>query len=144
MVKEIGRQLKALETSSWLRFSGETEEQTTMVFKDLLRGSDGCQGRQRQCELATVATCFVAQCVHLKIIISHPILESVQDFLIKLEMKRCVHLMEISILSLNLVIVRLNKIMNRADKNWAHFQKTKYFKNQSFQKISFLKIDLIV
>ena len=27
MVKEIGRQLKALETSSWLRFSGETGRQ---------------------------------------------------------------------------------------------------------------------
>ena len=48
-------------------------------------------------------------------------LESVQDFLIKLDMKPCMHLLEISILSLNLVIVTLTKIMNRADKNWAHF-----------------------
>ena len=24
--------------------------------------------------------------------------------------------------------------MNRGDKNWAHFQKIKYFKNQNFQK----------
>ena len=29
--------------------------------------------------------------------------------------------------------------MNRADKNWAHFQEIKYFKNQSFQKILFIK-----
>ena len=34
--------------------------------------------------------------------------------------------------------------MNRADKNWAHFLKTKYFKNQSFQKISFIKVNLLV
>ena len=46
-------------------------------------------------------------------------LEFVQDFLIKLDMKPCMHLVEISIFSLNLVIARLTKIMNRADKNWA-------------------------
>ena len=40
------------------------------------------------------------------------ILESVQDFLIKLDMKPCMHLVEISIFSLNHVIVRLTKIMN--------------------------------
>ena len=39
-------------------------------------------------------------------------LESVQDFLIKLDMKPCMHLVEISIFSLNHVIVRLTKIMN--------------------------------
>ena len=38
--------------------------------------------------------------------------------------------------SLNNVIVRLTEIMNRADKDWAHFSKIKYLKNQSFQKIS--------
>ena len=31
------------------------------------------------------------------------------------------HLLEISIFSLNNVILRLTKIVNRADKNWAHF-----------------------
>ena len=56
-------------------------------------------------------------------------LESVQDFLIMLDMKPCMHLVEISIFSLNYVIVRLTKIMNRADKNWAQFKETKYFKN---------------
>ena len=45
----------------------------------------------------------------------------VQDFLIKLGIKPCMHLVEISIFSLNLVIVRLTKIMNRANKNWAQF-----------------------
>ena len=48
-------------------------------------------------------------------------LESVQDFLIKLGIKPLMHLVEISTLSLNNVIVRLTKIMNRADKNWAQF-----------------------
>ena len=46
------------------------------------------------------------------------VLESVQDFLIKLDMKPSVHLVEISIFSLNLIIVGL---MNRANKNWAQF-----------------------
>ena len=53
-------------------------------------------------------------------------------------------LWEKSILSLNNVIIRPTKIMNIADKNWAHFQKTKYFKIQSFRKISFIKVDLLV
>ena len=48
-------------------------------------------------------------------------LESVQDFLIKLDIKPLMQLLEISTFSLNNVIVRLTKIMNRADKNWAHF-----------------------
>ena len=39
-------------------------------------------------------------------------IESVQDFLIKLDMKPCIDIVEISIFSLNLVIVRLTKIMN--------------------------------
>ena len=47
--------------------------------------------------------------------------ESVQDFLIKLDIKPLMHLLEINSFSPNNVIVRLNKIMNRADKNWAHF-----------------------
>ena len=38
--------------------------------------------------------------------------ESVQDFLSKLDMKPCVHLVEISIFSLNHAIIRLTKIMN--------------------------------
>ena len=48
-------------------------------------------------------------------------LDTVQDFLIKLGIKPHMHLWEISIFSLNNVIVRPTKIMNRADKNWAHF-----------------------
>ena len=39
-------------------------------------------------------------------------IESVQDFLIKLDMKPCMHLVKIGIFSLNHVIVRLTKIMN--------------------------------
>ena len=39
-------------------------------------------------------------------------LESVQHSSIKLDMKPCMHLVEISIFSLNHVIVRLTKIMN--------------------------------
>ena len=48
-------------------------------------------------------------------------LETVQDFLIKLGIKALMYLLEIIIFSLNNVILRLNKIMNRADKNLAHF-----------------------
>ena len=47
-------------------------------------------------------------------------LETAQDFLIKLGIKPLIHLVEISTFSLNNVIVRHTKIMNRADKNWAH------------------------
>ena len=46
-------------------------------------------------------------------------LESVQDFLIKLDMKPCLHLVEISIFSQNLVIIRPTKLMNSSNKNWA-------------------------
>ena len=48
--------------------------------------------------------------------------ETVQDFLNKLDIKPLRHLLKISIFSLNNVILRLNKIMNRADKNWALFK----------------------
>ena len=37
------------------------------------------------------------------------------------------------------LIVRPIKIMNNANKNWTYTQKRKCFKNQSCQKISFLK-----
>ena len=47
--------------------------------------------------------------------------ETVQDFLIELGTKRPMHLLEISIFSLNNIIVRPTKIMDRADKNLAHF-----------------------
>ena len=47
--------------------------------------------------------------------------ETVQDFLIKLGIKPLMHLLEKSIFSLNNDLVRLTKIMNRADKNRAHF-----------------------
>ena len=42
-------------------------------------------------------------------------LETVQDFLIKLGIKPLMHLLEINIFSLNYVIVRLTKIMNRTE-----------------------------
>ena len=47
--------------------------------------------------------------------------ESFQDFFIKLDMKPCMHLVEISIFSLHHVIIRLTKSKNRADKNWEQF-----------------------
>ena len=49
------------------------------------------------------------------------VLESVQDFLIMFGIKQLTHLLDISTFPLNNLIVRLNKIMNRADTNWAHF-----------------------
>ena len=48
-------------------------------------------------------------------------LDTVQDFLIKLGIKSHMHLWEITILLLNSVIIRPTKIMNRVDKNCAHF-----------------------
>ena len=50
-----------------------------------------------------------------------PRIETVQDFLIKLDIKPLINLLKISIFSLNNVIIRLIKIMNRADKNYAPF-----------------------
>ena len=34
--------------------------------------------------------------------------------------------------------------MNRTDKNWAHFKKIKYLKNQKFKKIFLIKVCLLV
>ena len=48
-------------------------------------------------------------------------LYTVQDFLIKLGIKPRMHLWEISILSLNNVIIRPTEIMNRVDKKWTYF-----------------------
>ena len=45
-----------------------------------------------------------------------PVVEYFQDFLLRLDMKPCVHLVETNIFSLNPFIVRPTKIMN---KNWA-------------------------
>ena len=52
--------------------------------------------------------------------------------------------MEISIFSLNNDLVRLTKIMDRANKNWTLFLKIKYFKNQKFQKYILLKVGTLV
>ena len=59
---------------------------------------------------------------------------TVQDYFIKLGIRPHMHLWEISISLLNNVIVRPTKIMKIADKKWAHFQKTKYSKNQKSSK----------
>ena len=56
-------------------------------------------------------------------------LKSFQDFLMMLDMKPRMHLVETSIFSLNPVIVTPTKIMNRADKNWADFLKIKFIKS---------------
>ena len=53
---------------------------------------------------------------------------TVQDFLIKLGIKKCilyVSLGNIKHFSLYHVILRPTKIMDRAEKNWAHFKKKK-------------------
>ena len=47
-----------------------------------------------------------------------PGLESVQDFLIKLDIKTLMHLMEISIFSLNNDLIRFTKIMNNLVKDF--------------------------
>ena len=45
------------------------------------------------------------------------LLETVQDFLIKLDIKPLIHLLEINIFSLNNDLVRLTKIMNNLVKD---------------------------
>ena len=50
-----------------------------------------------------------------------PVVDTVQGFLIKLGIKPHMHLLEIGIFPLYHVIVTPTKIMNRANKNWAHF-----------------------
>ena len=45
----------------------------------------------------------------------------VTDFFDQVGHEPCMHLVEISIFSLNNVTVSPTKIMNRAEKNWAHF-----------------------
>ena len=87
-------------------------------------------------------TCFIIIFLYFTVVEYE--VDTVQDFLIKLGIKPGMQLWEIGILSLNNIIGRSTKTMNRADKNWAHFYKTKYFKNQSFQKISTLKVDILV
>ena len=64
--------------------------------------------------VASMKTAFLAFYETLRV-------NTVQDFLIKLGIKPHMHQWEISIFPLNNVIVRPTKIMNRADKNWAHF-----------------------
>ena len=49
------------------------------------------------------------------------LLDTIQDFLIKLGIKPCMHFSKISISSLNNVIIKPTKIMKRADKNCTHF-----------------------
>ena len=50
-----------------------------------------------------------------------PVIDTVQDFLIKLVIKLLMYLLKINSFSLNNDIVRITKIMKRADKNLAHF-----------------------
>ena len=53
------------------------------------------------------------------------------------------HVVEMSMFSLNLVIFRIIKIMNRTNKNLAQFQEVKYLKNQNFQKHFLIKVGLL-
>ena len=71
-------------------------------------------------------------------------LESVEDFLIKLDMKPCMHVVEISIFSLNLVIVRVTKIMNRADKKLGTILGNKVSYKSEFTKKVLIKVGLLV
>ena len=56
--------------------------------------------------------------------------DAVQDFLIKLGIKPHMYLWEIGILSLNNVIVRPTKIMNRANKKGHIFRKQSMYFNK--------------
>ena len=81
------------------------------------------------------------------------ILDTIQDFLRKLGMKPHVHLVEISIFSLNNVIVRLTKIMNNllehlkirtfkvifCVKNWPNLSEKKNYEKYSTRRPTFIK-----
>ena len=60
------------------------------------------------------------------------LLETVKDLFSQMGMKPLTHLVEISIFSPNHDIVRLTKIMNRADKNGHIFRKESAFKIKVF------------
>ena len=66
-------------------------------------------------------------------------LDTIKDFLIKLGIKPRMHLLEIDIFLLYHVTVRPTKIMNRANKYWAHFwfSKNLFFKSLSPSLILF-------
>ena len=81
-------------------------------------------------------------------------LESVQDVLIKLDIKPCMHLVEINIFSLNHVIVRLTKTMNTTSsniskfvssesffcvKNWSNLSEKKIYKEYFTRRPPFVK-----
>ena len=70
-------------------------------------------------------------------------LETVQDFLIKLDIKPLIHLLEISVFSLNNDLVRLTKIMNNLVKDLKILSFKVIFQclklSESFQKIFSVK-----
>ena len=59
-------------------------------------------------------------------------LDTVQGFLCELGMKPNMRRVEI-IFSVHLVIVRLNKFMNRSNKKWAHFLENKVIKKENYK-----------
>ena len=67
-------------------------------------------------------------------------LDTDQDFMIKLGIKPCMHLWEISILSLNIVIIRPTKIMNRATKVRHIFRKQSTLNFKNFKKFYFKEL----
>ena len=62
-------------------------------------------------------------------------LDTFQDFLIAKHMKPHMHILEISVSSLNHVVVTPTKTPKLADKKCAQFCHYKGFKNQSYQKM---------
>ena len=88
-----------------------------------------CDGADRQSEFKEVgrdmSPLFFSSYIH-RMLLTFTLYtdhteEYVQYFLIKLGIKPLMHQLEISTFSPNNVTVRLNKIMNRADKNQTHF-----------------------
>ena len=59
---------------------------------------------------------------------------SLQGCRIKFGIKPCMHLLKIAIFLLYHLIVRPIKIMNQADKNWAHFKKQSTLEVKIFKK----------
>jgi hypothetical protein len=67
--------------------------------------------------------------------IANYIVDTFQDFLIAEHMKPRMHILEISIFSLNHVNVRPTKTPKLADKKCAQFYYLEGFKNRSYQKM---------
>ena len=100
-----------------------------------------------------ISTCDINQQIVATILRRKCAIESLHDFLIKLDMKPWMHLVKISIFSLNHVIIRLTKVMNNSIEhlkigtfnviflcqNWSNLSKKKFYEKPSTRRPTFIK-----